>query len=67
MRIAVAKETRDGEARVAMVPELVGKLTGLGYDVVVEPRAGLHALIADDDYLGAGAGVGSPRSTVPRW
>ena len=27
-----------------MVPELVGKLTGLGYDVAVEPGAGLHAL-----------------------
>ena len=30
VKIAVAKETRDGESRVAMVPELVGKLTGLG-------------------------------------
>ena len=33
MKIAVARETREGESRVAMVPELVGKLTGLGYDV----------------------------------
>ena len=43
MKIAVAAETRDGESRVAMVPELVGKLTGLGYDVAVEPSAGRHA------------------------
>ncbi|GAA4368746.1 NAD(P) transhydrogenase subunit alpha [Nocardioides caricicola] len=57
MKIAVARETRDGEARVAMVPELVGKLTGLGYDVLVEPGAGEHALIADADYEAAGAGV----------
>ncbi len=55
MRIAVAKETREGEARVAMVPELVGKLTTLGYDVLVEPGAGRHALIADEEYAEAGA------------
>ncbi len=55
VKIAVAKETREGEARVAMVPELVGKLTGLGYDVAVEPGAGRHALIADEEYAEAGA------------
>ena len=55
MKIAVAAETRDGESRVAMVPELVGKLTGLGYDVAVEPGAGRHALIADEEYESAGA------------
>jgi NAD(P) transhydrogenase subunit alpha len=55
MRIAVAKETREGEARVAMVPELVGKLTGLGYEVAVEPGAGRHALLADEEYAEAGA------------
>ena len=38
-----------------MVPELVGKLTGLGYDVAVEPGAGNHALIADEEYAEAGA------------
>src|SRR5690242_12613991 len=55
MRIAVPRETREGETRVAMVPELVGKLTGLGYDVAVEPGAGLHALLTDDEYAAAGA------------
>ena len=57
MRIAVARETREGEARVALVPELVGKLTGLGYDVAVEPGAGRGALHVDEDYLDAGAEV----------
>jgi NAD(P) transhydrogenase subunit alpha len=57
VRIAVARETRDGEARVAMVPELVGKLTELGYEVAVEPGAGLHALLADEEYTAAGAVV----------
>jgi NAD(P) transhydrogenase subunit alpha len=57
VKIAVARETREGEARVAMVPELVAKLTGLGYDVLVEPDAGRHALIADEEYEAAGATV----------
>lgn len=55
VKILVAAERRAGETRVAMVPELVGKLTGLGYDVVVEPGAGRHALIDDTDFVEAGA------------
>ncbi|MGZ5404853.1 MAG: NAD(P) transhydrogenase subunit alpha [Nocardioides sp.] len=57
MKIAVAKETRDGESRVALVPELVEKLTGLGYDVAVEPDAGRHALISDEEFVAAGASI----------
>jgi NAD(P) transhydrogenase subunit alpha len=59
VKIAVAKETRDGEARVALVPELVGKLTALGYDIAVEPDAGAGALLDDDEYVAAGATVSS--------
>jgi NAD(P) transhydrogenase subunit alpha len=57
VKIAVARETREGEARVAMVPELVGKLTGLGYEVLVEPGAGRSAEFADDEYAGEGATI----------
>jgi NAD(P) transhydrogenase subunit alpha len=57
VRIAVAAETREGETRVALVPELVGKLTSQGYDVAVEPGAGAGALHADADYVAAGAQV----------
>lgn len=57
MKIAVARESRDGESRVAMVPELVEKLTALGYDVAVEPDAGRHALIPDEEYVAAGASI----------
>jgi NAD(P) transhydrogenase subunit alpha len=57
VRIAVAKETREGETRVAMVPELVGKLTKLGYDVAVEPGAGMHALVSDEEFTEAGASI----------
>lgn len=59
MRLAVVRETRDGETRVAMVPELVGALTALGYEVVVEPGAGHGALIPDEDYVAAGASIDS--------
>ncbi len=57
MKIAVARETRTGESRVAMVPELVGKLTALGYVVAVQPEAGAHAQYSDQDYVEAGAEV----------
>ena len=57
MKIAVAKEVREGESRVAMVPELVGKLTGLGYEVAVEPGAGTAALCSDEEYVDAGSTV----------
>jgi NAD(P) transhydrogenase subunit alpha len=57
VKIAVARETRQGETRVAMVPELVGKLTALGHDVAVEPEAGAGSQYADDLYVAAGAEV----------
>lgn len=57
MKVAVVRETREHESRVAMVPELVGRLAGLGYDVAVEPGAGRHALIADEEYADAGAAL----------
>ena len=40
-----------------MVPELVGKLTAVGYTVAVQPGAGVSALYADEDYAAAGAEV----------
>jgi NAD(P) transhydrogenase subunit alpha len=40
-----------------MVPELVGKLTGLGYEVAVEPGAGERAEFDDAGYVEAGATV----------
>ncbi|MGN6250693.1 MAG: Re/Si-specific NAD(P)(+) transhydrogenase subunit alpha [Marmoricola sp.] len=55
MKIAVARETRAGETRVAMVPDLVGKLTALGCEVVVEHGAGEHAGFDDAAYAEAGA------------
>jgi NAD(P) transhydrogenase subunit alpha len=57
VKIAVVRETRPGEARVALIPEQVAKLTGYGYEIAVEPDAGSRALYADDLYREAGAEV----------
>jgi NAD(P) transhydrogenase subunit alpha len=55
MRIGVPKETAAGERRVALVPEVVGKLSGQGHEVVVERGAGAGALIPDQAFEDAGA------------
>ena len=59
MRIAVPKEIREGEKRVALVPDVINKLTRLGYEVVIESGAGVHAQASDDLYRAAGAKVES--------
>jgi NAD(P) transhydrogenase subunit alpha len=57
VRIAVARESAPGESRVALVPELVGKLTAAGYEVAVQPGAGAGSMFSDETYAAAGAGV----------
>ncbi|MYW93869.1 Re/Si-specific NAD(P)(+) transhydrogenase subunit alpha [Amycolatopsis rubida] len=59
MLIGVLKEAQPGETRVAATPETVGKLRGLGYEVAVEPGAGLASGFFDQAYADAGAAVGS--------
>ena len=55
MRIGVPKETAEGERRVALVPDLVRKLTGQDHEVVLEPGAGTQAGIPDELFEQAGA------------
>jgi NAD(P) transhydrogenase subunit alpha len=57
MRIGVPKETASGEHRVALVPEVVGKLKSKGLDVLVQSGAGADALLSDDAFTAAGATV----------
>ena len=57
MRIAVPKEIREGEKRVALVPDIISKLTRLGYEVVIESGAGTHSQATDEDFKSAGASV----------
>jgi len=55
--IAVTKERRAGETRVAMTSDAVKKLVGMGLTVVVEAGAGAGASVSDADYEAAGARV----------
>lgn len=57
MRLAVLKERRAGEARVAATPDTVKKLIGLGLGVAVEAGAGLTAAISDEEFRAAGAEI----------
>jgi len=56
-RIGVPKETAAGEKRVATVPEVVEKLTKLGFTVSVQSGAGDAANFSDDAYRAAGAEI----------
>jgi H+-translocating NAD(P) transhydrogenase subunit alpha len=55
MRVGVPKETVEGEHRVALVPEVIGKLKAKGIDVLVENGAGADALLPDAAFAEAGA------------
>ena len=57
MKLAIAKERRAHETRVAASPETVKKLTALGFQITVETGAGLGAAYADDAYAQAGAAI----------
>jgi len=57
VKIAVVKETLEGEARVAMVPDLAARLAASGHEVLMEPGAGEAAAYADSAYAAAGASV----------
>ncbi|MFZ5796435.1 MAG: NAD(P) transhydrogenase subunit alpha [Sphingomonas sp.] len=64
MKIAVLRETAEGERRVAATPETVKKFIALGASVAVESGAGLTASIADADYAAAGATLGDRAATL---
>ena len=57
MRVAVPLEVKAGEKRVALVPDIINKLTRLGYEVVIESGAGDHSQGTDSAYAAAGATV----------
>ena len=59
MRVVVPREIKDGEKRVALVPDVINKLTRLGLDVVIEAGAGAHSQATDTDFTAAGATVKS--------
>jgi NAD(P) transhydrogenase subunit alpha len=65
MRLAVLKERRDHETRVAATPETVRKLVALGLEVAIETGAGQGASIADAEFAAAGAQIaGDPAACL---
>jgi len=62
MKIAIPKEIRDGETRVATSPDMVKKLTQVGAQVVIETGAGSHCKISDDSFAEAGASISNDAS-----
>ena len=59
-RIGVARETAEGERRVALVPKVITQIIGKGCDVVVESGAGEAALLPVKEFEEAGATIGNP-------
>ena len=53
--VGVLREQATGERRVALTPEVVGRVQALGLTVLVEAGAGEKAHYRDDDYTAAGA------------
>ena len=57
MKLAVPKESRPGERRVAATPENVARLVKIGFEVLVEHDAGAGAAFSDEGYVAAGATI----------
>ncbi|MFO0668899.1 MAG: Re/Si-specific NAD(P)(+) transhydrogenase subunit alpha [Polyangiaceae bacterium] len=66
MRVAIPRELRAGERRVAATPETTARLIRLGFEVVVEAGAGEAASFRDADYVAVGASIVTDRVAVFR-
>src|SRR5437764_911002 len=64
MQVVVLKEAQPGEARVALVPDSVKKLTALKARVAIESGAGRDAGASDENYKTAGAEISADRAAL---
>jgi NAD(P) transhydrogenase subunit alpha len=64
MRLAVLKERRVPESRVAATPDTVKRLIGLGLTVAVETGAGASTSIPDSEFAAAGAEIAADPATA---
>jgi alanine dehydrogenase len=64
MRVAVPREIKDNEFRVAITPAGVHDLVGHGHEVLIETGAGTGSSISDDAYESAGARIAPDAATV---
>jgi alanine dehydrogenase len=64
MIVGVAKEVKDHETRVGLVPGTVTALKEAGHHVLVETTAGVGSSIPDHDYVAAGAEIVADAATL---
>ncbi|MGC2199648.1 MAG: Re/Si-specific NAD(P)(+) transhydrogenase subunit alpha [Stellaceae bacterium] len=64
MKIAVVKERRAYERRVASSPDSVRRMVGMGLDVIVESGAGEGAHFSDSGFAAAGASIAADAATA---
>jgi NAD(P) transhydrogenase subunit alpha len=57
MKLAVLKETEEGENRVAIIPDSIKRLSKHGFEVLIETGAGLASGHSDQDYTDKGATI----------
>lgn len=62
--LAVPREIKAGEKRVALTPEVIKDLVSKGFHVVVESKAGLLASISDQRFVEAGAKVAQDQASL---
>jgi alanine dehydrogenase len=64
MKISVLKESKNREARVALTPANVAKLTRAGHEVFVQRNAGVGSSHSDQDYVKAGGTIVASAQTA---
>jgi len=64
MRVGVPTETAEGERRVALVPEVVRRLSANGLEITVQSGAGAAALLPDSAFADAGAQVSEDPASI---
>ncbi len=64
MIVGVPKEQHLGERRVALVPLSMAPLKKAGFEVLLEPGAGVEAGFADQAFVDAGASVAASRADL---
>ncbi len=64
MKIAVPKETKERENRVALSPDVLKSLIKAGFECCIEKDAGLHSFFDDQSYISAGAKIITDKKTL---
>ncbi|MFI5220090.1 MAG: Re/Si-specific NAD(P)(+) transhydrogenase subunit alpha [Bacteroidia bacterium] len=62
MKIGIPKETKEGENRIAITPDVVKSLVKEGFEVTVEKGAGLNSFFTDEQFVSAGATLADKNS-----